>query len=253
MKWYNISIMKKGWIKPVVIIVAIIVLIAGLFVFSPLKNIFTRVVPGVSLEDAIQSGKIEVLSDSDASSYFTFVSMEEAKKMLADAEAFDELKFLMPQFDIPPGGLKGITIRNEDKETDGGMVRFLTVSGLPAGTMIYTNSDKFGQGGITSGDSAFAWYRTRNMGESLVTTTYMPAHLAAVIGQTVLLSKIDDIFREIPMGSPIFKLATDLPLDENLFPVNTEVAYSVSNGEDKNLADLKNLLMKDGKIVMVER
>lgn len=243
--------MKKN---KIILIAAVSVIslaaVISLFIFTPLKNIFRGSISGTSLSASIQSGKIEVLSESDASSYFTFVSAPEARKMLEDADTSGQFRFLMPQFD---GELKGVTIKNEDKETESGTVRFLTISGLPAGTTIYTNSDKFGQGGTTSGDNAFAWFHAKNMGEPLEAITYIPVSFALSTGQKIFLSKIDDVFREIPLNTPIFKLATDLPLNGDLFPVGSEVAYSITKDEDRNLADLKNVLMKDGKIVMIKR
>jgi len=244
--------MKKKQIILISIISAVLLaVVISLFIFTPLKNIFRGSISGTSLSSAIQSGKIEVLSESDASSYFTFVSVDEARKMLEDADTSGQFKFLMPQFDA--SSLKGITIKNEDKETESGIVRFLTISGLPAGTTIYTNSDKFGQGGTTSGSNAFAWFHTKNMGEPLEAITYIPVSFALSAGQKIFLSKIDDVFREVPLNTPIFKLATDLPLSGDLFPAGNEVAYSIAKDDDRNLADLKNVLMKDGKIVMIKR
>lgn len=246
--------MKKKQITLIAVASAVVLLVAaGLFIFTPLKNIFKGPISVSALNAAIQSGKLEIASDSDASSYFTFVSADEANKMLADAETAGQFKFLMPQFDIPTGGLKGVTIRNEDTLTDLGSVRFLSISGLPAGTTIYTNSTRPGQGGVVARDNGFGWYRTKDIKQDLETITYVPYSTVVAVDQKFLLSDIDAEFNDHPMDAPVFKLVTDLPLDSSVFPANTEIAYKISNGDDNSLADLKNVLMKDGKIVMIAR
>ena len=246
--------MKQSKVILIVVISAVaVVAITSLFIFTPFKNIFKGEPVWPSLDLAIQSGKIEILSEREASSFFTFVSVEEAKKMLADAEASGQFKFLMPQFDIPEGGLKGVLIKNEDTLTDIGMVRFLSISGLLGGTTIYANSDKFGQGGTTSGDDAFSWFRTRNMGDPIEGVIYVPAYLSLAKAQEVFLLKSEDFFVEVPLGTPIFKLESNLYLDNEFLPENTEIAYRITDGENNNLADLKNVLVKNGKIVMVKR
>ena len=235
-----------------IISVLAVIIIAGLvyiFAFSPFRNSFS----GNLLNSALNAGRIELTSASDKDDYFTFVSADEAVKMLSDADTAGNPKFLMPQFSISENGLKGLVIRNETADVEGIQTKFLLISGLPAGTIVYTNSDKFGQGGISSGDDAFAWFRTRNIGEDLMTTLYAPASLLARSDQNVFLSPIDDVFRSMAIGTPILDLRTDVFLNEDFFPPESQVAFFISNGDDRSLADLKNLLTKDGKIVMLRK
>jgi hypothetical protein len=239
--------------KKITIIAISAVIIMGIliyiFAFSPFKDAITR----MPLNSALQTGRIEVMSAADEENYFTFVSADEARKMLSDAETAGHFRFLMPQFSIPSTGLKGLVIRNETIDLEGVQTKFLLISGLPAGTVIYSNSDKFGQGGISTGDDAFAWFRTKNIGEEIMTTLYAPASLLVRADKKVFLSPIDDVFREMSLGSPILSLITDVSLSEDLFPASSQVAFYISKGEDNSLAGLGNLLTKNGKIVMVER
>jgi hypothetical protein len=234
-----------------IIAISAVIIACGIIyilVFSPFKN-FT----GSSLNASLQTGRIEITSEEDQKNYFTFVSVEEARKMLSDADTAGQFKFLMPQFSISESGLKGLVIRNETANVEGNQMKFVLISGLPAGTIVYANSDKFGQGGVSSGDDAFAWFRTKNIGEEIMTTMYIPASLLVRVDQKVFLSAIDDVFREFAMGTPIFDLKLDNYLDENLFPASSQIAFVISKGEDYSLASLNNVLLKDGKIVMIKK
>ncbi|MDD4930979.1 MAG: hypothetical protein PHG66_02365 [Candidatus Colwellbacteria bacterium] len=241
--------MKKKTILTIVA-VTIAVLAAGYAIFlSPLSDMIFGGAKQATLEDSLAKGRIDIKSEKDMSDLFVFVSPDEARKMLLDAEGAGKFKFILPQFN-PDKDVTDLSIWNETKDVEGRPIKFMLMSGLPVGATIYANSDKFAQGGMSSGDPAYAWFRAKNLDEDIATTLYVPGPLLA--GQSVFRAGIDDIFKSIAMGTPILDIKSGSKLNEELFPKDAQIAFAISKEGDFTLADMKDILTKDGKIVMLK-
>ncbi|MDD5098987.1 MAG: hypothetical protein PHP35_01435 [Candidatus Colwellbacteria bacterium] len=209
--------------------------------------------PAMPLISAIDEGKIEINSQADKARYFTFVSADEANRLLAESGENGEFRFLMPQFDIPSTGTMNIVLRNETVPVEGVDATFLLISGLPKGTTVYTSSGNYAEGDFAfqNGKRLFAWIKERNFEDELdmlVSTLYMPA----VMSQQFMSPIESDFFNDMPLMSPILKIETEETLPENLFPASSQIAFLLADDEDFSLASLRNVLTKDGRIVMVK-
>ncbi len=244
--------------KKAIIIFAGVFVLAGIVIalmyFGPFAN---KMVKGKA-EAAIAENLIEVKDKSQIADYFIELPQEEVKQLLADAKNKGEVKFLMPQFDLSI--TESFTVKNESIESEDKTVEYLTVSGLPSGTEIRASIDGLISGGIAQRNEPYVWVRQFEGGsddndrDNTLTVMYFPAF---IIPGNDFKPFSEDISAEnygpILMGTKISKILSESPLDASVVPGAVSLAVAIDKEGDFEAAKMENLLLKNGRIVMIKQ
>lgn len=246
---------KKSAINALGIVASVAILIAVFYGITVFINSGSRAV-----NSAISTGSLEFDPGlkSDLDKYFTFVSPDEAKNLLAEARKNGEYKMLLPQFDLISNN-KSITIKEVKANVDGNSVTYLAVSGLVAGVHYRSGEDGLMRGGLTGGQAPYLWTfevdANKDQAKHPTRTTYFPAVYDPTIsgGLSLLGRTIDDVYRAVKAGDQIATLLSERgSVNKDVLKGDYQMSVSVSDGERYDLAGFKNILLKNGKFVMVK-
>ncbi len=222
------------------------------------------------VDEAIKAGKIELNGAQDWEKYFTMITAQEGRTMLATAKERGEFKYLLP-FD-PRGQnvtLENFTIINRQ----GISFTYLGVKNLPSGRDFYSSIDGngfIGQSGNrdSSGQFVATEFNPRISNNDMQMNVYAPLDITLTspfkeqkVAQSVGISIGNPMFSFTPStiernnqkynavlyiaGGPVVQkldgilLKTDNPNDVQKLQFNG--------------ADMKNLLTKGSKIAVVEK
>jgi len=229
-----------------VVILGILVYVISL---TPVGEIFSR----GQADRAFTRGKIEISSARDIGNYFVFLPQEKVKNLLQESEG----KFLFPQVDIGIADAKNLVITTRETSLEGSVFNFLTISGLPLGTKIYSSTGGFIRGGIMQfGDNAYAWVKESwaEEGNHDVMLTYIPVLDTGMIENPVFTKTIDEVYQTVNLGVQYASILTENTLPEEIVPGGVNIAVAIA-GEDSIFTKLSlaNILIYEGRIVMVER
>jgi hypothetical protein len=221
-----------------------------IFGFTSVGDMFFR----GKAERALSAGRVEIMSEKDIEDYFVFLPAEEVKALLNESDG----KFLFPQMDFLLASGKSLVV--ESKETNIGdfPLRFLTVSGLSSGAKIYSTGGGFVRGGTVpnEGDS-YAWMKEirDEGGNGEVMLTYFPIPETEALVDLVFAMEMDEeMYSPAELGVQIASLFEDDVLPESVVPGGVNIAVAIA-GEDGSYIKLglEDILIKDGKIVMVQK
>ena len=113
--------------------------IIGLVVLAVLLGGYSLFVRTTPFEATRDGGRVEINGD-EVYKYFTFVSADEARGLLAKARDRGEFAFLFPQIDLD--NFDKLVIHEREMTTERGRrVALLGIEGLPADVVVYSNID----------------------------------------------------------------------------------------------------------------
>lgn len=180
------------------------------------------------------------------------VSPEEARSMLAEAKEKGEFKFLFPQFDMQ--GINSLSVENKKTSPTSKVMRIL-ISGIPVGKVFKANFDGQAWPGAV-GVIPPATEISGKVDDNTTLVLQIPrvGHNPTLIGPFLAP---DSAGYPVTIGTPLANLETDVPLAEGYVPGGNQVSFFVRTRNpdgtyDFSKATLRNVLMKDGRIAMVE-
>ena len=205
--------------------------------------------PSESLLPGIEGGRVEI-ERKDFGRSFVYLPVDEARELLAEARADGEFKFLFPQVDLD--GVERLVVENTQIETsDGQMMTLLGIKGLPEDAKIYSNFD----GTIRSssidhenaGNPPMVIF-TGNSGNFDLEfyIPYSPETDEDPLGTSEVV--------KVVFGTHLADATVQTHLDGKVFPAGWQMAMIIQGLDSEGLdhSSLDNVLMRGGKIVMVE-
>lgn len=225
------------------LIAVVVVVLAGTYFLFGQKKPF---------ETERDSGRIEVTSGEEYK-YFTYVSVNEARRLVTEARSSGEFVFLFPQIDF--GDFEKLVIEEYETTTSRGTrVTILSIGGLPRDALVRSNIDGTIRASILD-------YEDSDMASLIIFTGeeddftlefYMPY----VSGENDLSGELEGVLN-VAYGTPLISVASNSYLENEIFQRNSQMALIVQTnrgGEDVAASGslLKNVLTKYGRIVMVE-
>jgi len=230
------------------IIVLVVVLLVGAAAYLTVAELWPAICR-YSVKKAVETGKIEIKRSLDWNRFFVFVSKEEAGELLKKSYEKGEIKYLLPQFRT-----KGITqltfqIREVDNPSGAGSkLAYLLARGLPKQTLFYANFDGQIRPEIMNPEKPYI--QLLGMTPGMMPMMTLPCRDQNA--KEIILGRLNE-WHETELAKPIIRLETDEFLDAKIFPGNWQITLIIKKeGDDFTGASLKNLLLKDGKIVMVK-
>ena len=208
---------------------------------------------------ALSVGEVIVSSSRDIDDYFVFLPTNKVQTLLQEAEG----KLLFPQISIAVIDDRPLIIREQQVVMQDKSKNFITVSGLPTGTKLYTVGEGdiggFIRGGITERDDGkpYAWIKQAwaiedNFDELL---TYFPVPNIGIANNPALQITVhEEMFIYVEQSTHYATLLIESSLPEDLIPGGVSLAVSIA-GDDGifNRLSLQNILTYKGRIVMIER
>ena len=245
---------KKNNIKKLAFVFGVIIIgvLAYIYGLAPLLALGHA-------NQALSVGEVKVSSSKEIDNYFTFLPAEKVKTLLQESKD----KFLFPQISIDIIDGRPLVIREQQALIQDKSKNFITISGLPTGTRLYTvgEGDVGGyiRGGITERDDGkpYAWIRQAwaiedNFDELL---TYFPVPNMGIANNPALqMTMHEEMFIYVEQSTHYATLLIESSLPEDLIPGGVSLAVSVA-GDDGvfNKLSLQNILTYKGRIVMIER
>lgn len=226
--------------------------IIGLVVLAVLLGGYSLFVRTTPFEAARDGGRVEINGD-EVYKYFTFVSADEARGLLAKARDRGEFAFLFPQIDLD--NFDKLVIHEREMTTSRGRhVALLGVEGLPADTVVSSNIDGTIRASVLEYDDS-------NIADLIIFTGdtsdfksefYVPY----IPGENDISRELQGVI-DVAFGTPLFEIADGAYLDREVFPDTWQMALVIESltgvgGNGAVGSTLDNILTEYGKIVMVE-
>ena len=244
--------------KKTVKIYAGIVIVAGIAVASVFFGRWLINNAKGKAESAIAAGIVEIKNRSEIKNYFIELPKEEIKQLINDYKNEGQEKFLMPQFDMSL--IDSFSINNESVDSEGKAVEYLTVTGIPSGTEIFSSTDGLISGGIAQRKEPYVWIKQFEGGnddsdrDNTVSVTYFPAFIVPGQDYRPFSDEISSsTYSPISMGTKITKILSDSTLDSTVVPGGVSLSFAIDKEGDFTFAKMENLLLKNGRIVMLKK
>jgi len=207
---------------------------------------------------ALSAGEVKVAS-RNMGDYFVFLPTERVQSLLQEAEG----KFLFPQISIAITDERPLIIREQQAVIQDKPKNFITISGLPTGTRLYTvgegDAGGFIRGGIVERNDGkpYAWIKQAwDIKDNFdVLLTYFPVPNIGIANNPALQMTIhEEMFIYVEQSTHYATLLTESPLPEDLIPGGVSLAVSIAGDDGAfNRLSLQNILTYKGRIVMIQR
>lgn len=214
--------------------------------------LYFAIAPHPQLRRQIEEGRMEI-AQKDFDRYFVYVSADEARRLFAEARARGEFRFLFPQVDL--SGAEHLTVESYEKESASGeKVTLLGIRGLQPDALVYSNFEGTVSAAAVeyaNGDRDPLIIFTGRSGDAR-TEFYVPY----LPGANDVPPELEGAVH-VTFGATLTGIPDSRYLRGPAFPAQWQLAMIVARaGEAGGAIDggaLKNVLLKNGKIVMVRR
>lgn len=252
-----INFKNKKFFLAVGAAVAAAILIYLAFVHGP--GFFSEKLPEYLLRQKISKDYGLAVEQKSWDKYFIYLSAEEIRSALLEIKQKGEFKILFPQFSFPSGEERtddisfGNLMRSSALEEsffshDAGSA-FLVLSGFPRDTVFYSISDATIKTVKIPFESEF--------GSSVTVFQAQSGDLKwelYVAGEISLEKAMIGTERIVSVGTPLFVLKDYQSIPDSVFgDSGFQIAFAAVKNENYEAADLKNILTKNGKIVMLKK
>lgn len=247
----NISMLKKknDILRILAVIVGVVAVGALIYIFG-----ITALLNKGNADQALSAGEVQITSVRDLDNYFIFLPKERAQALLQESGD----KFLFPQISLAVADDNALTIREQKITRQDKQYYFITISGLPTGTKLYTVGE-FIRGSVASYDvnMLYAWAREgwAEEGNHNVMLTYISVPNVDTADNSVFnIALYEKMASSVEQGIHYATLLTDATLPEELVPGGANIAVAMA-GDDGIFTklSLQNILTYKGRIVMIER
>jgi hypothetical protein len=242
----------------------ILAIVAGVLLLGALVYVFgftsiTSEILGGRADRAIAKGRIEISSYRDFDKYFVFLPAEEVTALLGESEE----KFLFPQIDLGLAEGKSFTVEEKEVQREGDVnpINFVTVSGLPEDTGIYSSGVGLVRGSVVPGSGvSYAWSKEALIGgdDNGVILIYFPAVDLGTADSNPFMDWVESeaysSIEDLGGGYSYAKISVPGTIPDDFIPGGVSLAAAIAkDGEAFTDFSLDKILTYKGRIVMRER
>jgi hypothetical protein len=245
---------KNDLFKIIAIGIGVLVVGTLVYIFGFTSLIYSVV--GGKASEAIANGRVEIMSSKDFDKYFVSLPIDRVTVLLEESGEM----FLFPQVDLGIAEDKSFVVTEQEIQPEGDInpTAFITISGLPEGTKIYSSASGLIRGWIIPGDGvSYAWSREALLkdnpnGASII---YFPAIDLGTVESNPFEEWVEPgAYSSVGIGTHYATISVSETIPESFIPGGVSLAMAVAkDGEKFTDFSLDKILTYKGRIVMIER